>query len=302
MPVSNEALGASRLAQDIVDRYFRRKLRIVDHTLDDAELETRCPLDNGRHTGGQPQHSAGQLDALPCELIDQVLSLLDVPSLTTLRRVNRRAMSLVDSLPPYRHIWTHCPEVLRAIISIDASHFDCNTLYKTSTTAQCSSCDRFGGYLYLITCKRVCYLCFSRKEEYLPVTLTAATRRSKILKRTLMRLPNALSLPGKYTATAQLLRSRLRLLDRSLLLDHTSQVATDGLREPRERKTTEPRRIMAVIAAPYIHLSGQNGDWGLYCRLCRDMTTSSAHFRLQYVGDDILRHLRERHAAELARA
>lgn len=82
------------------------KQNICDNTLDDAQLVARCPLDNGRcSVASTPAHySAGKLDQLPAELLIQALLYTDVPSLTCFRRVNRRAMQLVDSVPQYAAI------------------------------------------------------------------------------------------------------------------------------------------------------------------------------------------------------
>jgi hypothetical protein len=85
--------------------YGSRELGIDDHTLDAARLESPCPLDNGRlKTPPQlsARHPAGRLDLLPLELISDILLALDVPTLTGFRRVNHRAMELVDSLHQYR--------------------------------------------------------------------------------------------------------------------------------------------------------------------------------------------------------
>lgn len=48
------------------------KQRICDNTLDDAQLTTRCPLENVRcsaMTTNPPRYSVGQLDQLPAELL-----------------------------------------------------------------------------------------------------------------------------------------------------------------------------------------------------------------------------------------
>lgn len=156
-----------------------RKQNICDNTLDNAQLETRCPLDNGRHAAASIPHpachSAGQLDQLPAELVLQVLLQIDIPSLTRFRSVNRRAMELVDSVRQYAALIQHCPNIVRAIVSIQADSFDCGTLYRTLSTSRCSTCERFGDHLYLTDCRRVCYFCFTRRPEYFPVTIGQAS-------------------------------------------------------------------------------------------------------------------------------
>jgi len=80
-----------------------------------------------------------QLDRLPVELIIDVLLQLDIPSLTWFRGLNRRAMQLVNSVRQYTTIINHCPNIIRAIVSIQADAFDCGTLYRTLCTTRWTS-------------------------------------------------------------------------------------------------------------------------------------------------------------------
>jgi hypothetical protein len=271
-------MDATLLTPDQLEEYGYRKSRIVDHTLDDARLETRCPLDNGRHHG-QPKHPAGRPDLLPTELIAYVLLALDLPSLTAFRRVNRRAMSLVDSLHQYLMVFNNCPDILRAIISIDAKHFDCTTLFKTLSTTKCATCDRFGGHLYLITCKRVCYFCFTTDLSYFPVSAALATKRTGLARRELKCLPHILSLPGRFTERNKLARGRIMLLDRQSLRNRASEISTQTFDEwfrQLDLTTREPRRYMSIISAPYFTSSGHSADWGFYCSKCIESTQKMA--------------------------
>lgn len=273
------------------------ELRISDHTLDDAHLETRCPLDNGRHTTPS-QHSVrqpvGRLDLLPLELVSEILLALDVPTLTSFRRVNRRAMELVDSLHQYQMILKHCPNVLRAIVSVSASSFACRVLYNTLFTTRCSSCDRFGGYLYLITCSRVCYFCFTRNVDYFPLSASQATKLTGLSRGDLKGLPHVFSLPGRYTPSAKSSKGRTMLFDRraALLLDR----AGDGQRQPNDYTTREPRRFMSIISAPYFTHAGQRVDWGLHCRRCKGNTDPANHFRHQFTRDGLVAHNQQHRA------
>jgi hypothetical protein len=133
MQVSPEPLtaGASKDPSPHVALFYPyQESRIVDNILDDGRLETHCPLDNGRHKI-RIQKPCGRLDILPPELISSILISLDVPSLTRFRRVNDRAMCLVDSLWQYNAIVHHCPNIIRGILSINATAFSCSVLYAT---------------------------------------------------------------------------------------------------------------------------------------------------------------------------
>jgi hypothetical protein len=238
-----------------------------------------------QHSTRQP---VGRLDLLPLELVSEILLALDIPTLTSFRRVNRRAMELVDSLHQYRSILKHCPNILRAIVSTNASSYTCRVLYDTLCNTKCSSCDRFGGYLYLITCRRVCYFCFSRNLIYFPLSAWQAAKLTGLSRRDLKRLPHLVSLPGRYTASAKLSKGRTMLFDRwaVLLLDR----AGDGQRQPVDYTTREPRRFMPIISAPYLSHAGQRAGWGLHCRRCERNTDLENHFRHQFTRDDLVAH------------
>jgi hypothetical protein len=147
-------------------------------TLDDAQLEKWCPLDNWRHncTPISICFGANQFDRLPLELLTEVLLRLDIPSLTRFRGLNRRTMQLVNSVHEYTAIIEHCPNIIRAIVSIQADAFDCGTLFRTLCTSRCFTCNHFGDHLYLINCRRVCYFCFTLRAEYFPLTTREASK------------------------------------------------------------------------------------------------------------------------------
>ncbi|RDA83181.1 hypothetical protein CP532_6445 [Ophiocordyceps camponoti-leonardi (nom. inval.)] len=293
---------------NLPDGYTYTDQRLCDNTLDDAQLATRCPLDNMRRAddaAAKPaRYSVGQLDQLPAELLVQVLVQVDVPSLTDFRRVNRRAMELVDSITQYSAIIKHCPNIIRAIVSIRANAYDCNALFRTLSSKKCSTCQHFGDHLYLIDCCRVCYFCYTRRPEFFPLTLGRASRffvpskrqrRDGITSRKLLRAakpPSVLSLPGEYCITRSgrgvLSRKRLQLFDRrAIVQDPVGSVLPDS-----DRTTREPVRFMAIITAPYLFDSGRQADWGCFCVGCMEETDQDTrHFRIKYTREDILEHI-----------
>ena len=278
-----------------------------DGTLDQAHLAKRCPLDNGRWTCATcipGRYSAGRLDQLPAELLVQVLLYTDLPSLTRFRRVNRRAMELVDSIPQYAAIVKHCPDVIRAILSIQADAFSCDRLYRTLSSTRCATCERFGNHLYLIDCRRVCYFCFTTRIEYEPLTIDRASRilarkgaqkKRAAGERQRLRaanLPSVRSLPGQYCAAWALgggvmVRRRLELFDRRALLPDLAPS------RPTVNKTmTEARRYMAIITAPYLFNFGLEAEWGSSCLGCRDeRDEQTKHFRTKYTKEALLEHI-----------
>src|SRR5690606_30564988 len=129
----------------------------------------------------------GALSALPPELLEYILCQLDLCTLTDFRRVNRRATALVEFLPQYRAI-THARNAPRGILSIKTgSWITCGALYDKLCTSGCERCGDFGGYLYLLTCKRVCFLCLSQDRLYLPLTPEHASRKFGLDHRVIQR-------------------------------------------------------------------------------------------------------------------
>jgi len=285
----------------------------IDFTLDDARLEARCPLDNSQQCHRlvtRPQYcrcSLGQLGVLPLEILTKVLLALDLPTLTTsFRSVNSRAMNLVDnSLHQYRRVVKYCPDILRAIISINARSFDCTTLYKALSTEKCESCyQRFGAYLYLITCKRVCYFCLMSGVEYLPLSVAHVSGYTGLSGQELLegenwKIPCIYSLPGRYGPYAAVSIHRKWLFDRQAVFDYaasspTTPASMSGAREKEKENdgvgilhgqaddnanadtntsfsgTTarEMRRYASIISAPFFDSTGQSADWGFYCHIC----------------------------------
>ncbi|KAG6896748.1 hypothetical protein C0993_008127 [Termitomyces sp. T159_Od127] len=289
---------------DFVLHGYRKQI-IPDNKLDDAQLEIRCPLDNGRHDCKTIStcFPANELDRLPLELIIEVLLQLDIPSLTRFRGLSRRTMELVNSVRQYTAIIEHCPNIIRAIVSIQADGFDCGTLYRTLCTSRCSTCNLFGDHLYLIDCCRVCYFCFTQRAEYFPLTsreayklfthnanLQSNAKSSRKLFK-LAKLPSILSLPGRYARAwrgGKLQSRRLQLYDRRAVVQ---SLTGSGL--PQSDKTTgEPKRFMAIITAPVLLNGGREVDRGFFCLGCWDESDEkSKHSRIKYMTEELPGHI-----------
>ncbi|KAF8055628.1 hypothetical protein FPV67DRAFT_1567466 [Lyophyllum atratum] len=232
-----------------------RTQNICDNTLDDAQLEPWCPLHNGRH-------DCTPISIAYPQVLTEVLLRLGIPSFDSLRGLNCRAMELVNSVRQYITIIEHCPNIIRAIVSIQADAFDCGTLYRT---------------LY---CRRVCYFCFTRRAEYFPLTSREASKfftpdarpqsNAKSFRKLLelAKPPSILSLPGVLQS-----------------------LAGSGLPQSDET-TTEPKRHMTIISAPVLLDAGRQVDHGVFCLGCRDeLDENTKHFRIKYMREDMSEHI-----------
>ena len=166
-------------------------------TLDKRYLATNIPLDNWRHHV-DPTADIGLLSGLPVEVLDKILIQLTLRTLTDFRRVNQRAMQLVDAVSEYQTVLKHSPDALRAILATGAGRFiSCAQLIDVLRTALCEDCQDFGGYIYLLTCKRVCFLCLTHKEKYLPLTAMMSRRTYGYKPSDNSGIPRLLRLPNR---------------------------------------------------------------------------------------------------------
>ncbi|KAJ0414825.1 hypothetical protein BJY00DRAFT_320762, partial [Aspergillus carlsbadensis] len=167
-----------------------------DYTLD--KVENLCPL---RANGSNfiPKYSLGDMEKLPLELLTMIFTELDPHSLMNFRRVNKLAFLSVESVPQYKRIVKYAPTVLRSVNSIGPGQtFSLQYLHDKLYTIACEACGDYGGFLYLIICRRVCALCFTRTQSYLPLLQADVLRKFALRPKDLASLPKIKSIPGYY--------------------------------------------------------------------------------------------------------
>lgn len=306
---TNMSTNTSTIAALIASSSYRKQTGMRDITLGGAQLSKLLPLDNGRFidAANPPRYLVGQLDEkMPAEIFAKILEYLDIPSLTTFRSVNRRAMDVVDSLPTYSAIIENCPDVIRASLRTKADSFSLNRLYATLTTADCTSCGRFGDHLYLADCVRVCYRCFTREPQFLAVPETSAERfqppppgvtpmqfpcpLNKTQRRRVANAPSIISLPGpRCTSHAH---ESVTRVERRMQLYSPGPVHRSTPAVPQPDKTTkQPFRFMAIVPAPHLSDKGRQAEWGYFCLGCKYEEGRANHYRIKYTAEELLKHV-----------
>ena len=212
------------MTEPLTMRQLRRfrfpALKLRELTLDDVLLQKARSLESERQGPTTPTCSLGDLDRLPLEILREILIDVDLLSLYTVRRVNRRAMHVVDHLPQRRSIITHCAVALRGIFAIGISSLiTCRDLYRALRTPNCRDCNDFGGYIYLFTCRRVCFVCFTNNIQYLPLNEREAQQVFGLPRGTVRSLPFRMkSMPGQYANTHSSFSKPLTLFDYEMAL------------------------------------------------------------------------------------
>ncbi|CZT21520.1 uncharacterized protein RCC_07383 [Ramularia collo-cygni] len=295
---------------------------LTDHTLDDNDLERNCPLDLGRHHV-QPRHDLGALDGLPLEILSAILVDTPLRSLMEFRRVNQRAMQVVDSIPQFQTCTRYTLAPLRGILSINAgSHTTCQDLFRALITSKCEECEDFAGFIYLLDCTRVCLLCFSEKQRYVPLSSAEVLRHYGLNRGRLASLIGMRSVPGCYSPNEKTVPARLELFDQAsarhagiqlygsavAMEQHTSQTAARKFEKRRASSSGRPastpargnprssfaKRFMAVVRAPTVDVSIGSVEWGFHCLGCkRQYRKPPLHWRRKYTIQTFEEHVRE---------
>jgi len=277
--------------------------------LEPSTLEQGCPLDNGRHDDVLDiSTSLGKLDALPVELLHMMLVDMDIRTLTTLRRTNRRIRLVIETLREYRNAFTHAPNSIRATLSIKMDAFiSCRQLHEQLCSHECVNCGRFGAFFYVLTSSRVCYVCLVENPQFLPITPNHAGVIYGLEPSEIAKLPTAVSIPGRYSQNSVLRRTPQTLIDSTSarllgIKVHGSVEKMDeyvstqkakkitiyeaklqssrsnGARKPRQPAYTNvvdgkgrnPYRFMCALRLPWLDRFSGKVEWGLNCSGCCD--------------------------------
>jgi hypothetical protein len=288
-------------ASQICDLTYTRR-RINDFTLDE-----NLPTPHYCHISRSPEVGLGSLDILPLELLQRILSQLDLCTLTDFRRVNQLALQSVASIPEYKAINTHANNALRGILSIKTARWiTCETLYAILCTSECEQCGDFGGYLYIITCKRVCFLCFTQEQTYLPLRYSHAIQKFGLNRPILDTLPQMRTIPGTYSSNQKKCRDRFRLVDydcarlagivlhesvtamekpvsdtadqkllrhRKRLSQRSTGPSRSTVRRPRtgrsfDAQSGNPLRFVAIVRTPCLNRISKDVEEGFHCIGC----------------------------------
>lgn len=326
IPHDEESTEKRQLGKCQFDRLTTPHLNLKDNMLADNNLALKYPLDNILPFK-IPQQGLGSLDVLALELHHAILAQIDLQTLTDFRSVNRRALQVVDNTSQYKAITSHASNALRGAISIGTARWiTCEALYNTLCTAECETCGDFGGYIYLITCKRVCFLCLSGIEAYLPLLYGRAVCKFGITHQIINKLPHMRSIPGTYSPNEKKRVKRLRLVDfksayqagvnlhgsSDAMKRYVADLAIQKLREfekrssqtrvarrppveqPFDGKSENPLRFVAIVQTPVYDRKTQDVDIGAYCLGCQESYRQKPkHWRRRFTEASFGTHLHE---------
>jgi len=111
--------------------------------------------------------NAGYLDALPLELCNSVLDLLDPQTVATVSCLNYKLYTIVSALRSFEKITTHAWRVLEILtVTGTIPHFSVARLQAVMRSDPCHLCFEYGPLLHIPACERCCFNCPSYDRSF----------------------------------------------------------------------------------------------------------------------------------------
>ncbi|KAK4192956.1 F-box domain-containing protein [Podospora australis] len=199
-------------------------------------------------------------------------------------QANRRATQIIRSLPEYKAIVKYAPNVLRGALAIGVGNFfSVGTLYRKLRRYECDDCGDFAGYLFLLSCRRVCHFCLHYDMAYLPIYPGKA--RSHIQ-------PRMTIVPGLYAMIGRRL-DRLALIDRAFATPAERFIYHNRQTSKSWERPGHPLRYVSVVRAPWFNTAQGQAEWGFHCVGCSNLSRFPRHWRRKFTAATFKEHLEE---------
>ena len=223
--------------------------------------------------------SLGRLDRLPLEILHMVSRSISYLDAINLGRTNSAATSVLLSLPEYKNLTQHAPEILNGLqITELAQHFTLLQVYNVLTSSRCTFCRRFGGYVSLPSLQRCCVACGEHHIELMPISRNVARRDFGVDRKTIKTLPQMHTVRGVYGTSD----GRTHFYVKDLVLVSQDVARSNGCRTQHEKTifandmSRVSQRHMAIAPMAYLNLKSGKTETGLRCKAC--VTAFGEHY------------------------
>ncbi|MCJ1465296.1 hypothetical protein MMC07_003913 [Pseudocyphellaria aurata] len=229
------------------------------------------------------QPSFGDLHILPLELLFMVFEHLTCDDLEALHSCSTAGRMAVLAFPPYHNLLQHSPTILSVLKKTTlARAFTIKQIYETFTSSLCTTCDQFGGFVFLPSFARCCLFCAETRLKFLPISRAGAKLEFGIKgKKIFESLPQLNNIQGSYSSSHPKIKhytQRLTLYSRELV---------EKLRDPnypnyfirREGDSIKVfQRYMALTPLPCFIPKSASLEKGVCCAGCDLFAKEHARF------------------------
>lgn len=140
-----------------------------------------------------------RMNALPLELLQNILELLDFRTLSRLSQVSRLAKYHFETLPAYRDVQKHAS---RTLITLQRTRLitvhSAAAILAALRTDRCPFCGDFGPFLFLLTCERCCFNCLERNTSLTLLDVKLARNLFRLPGKDFNKIPAIYSAPGLH--------------------------------------------------------------------------------------------------------
>ncbi|KAH8748240.1 hypothetical protein F5883DRAFT_582836 [Diaporthe sp. PMI_573] len=155
------------------------------------------PISKSEMAKRPPTVGLGILDSLPLEVLNVVISVLDIAAMSRFKAVNRRAFQVVNAHPQVQLLIWQAQEVLRGFFAVKlAATVTVETLVARLAESRCVECGDFGGYMYLLTLERFCAWCAQKTDRIVAVQELVALARFGLTPEALRSIPRFEKFPA----------------------------------------------------------------------------------------------------------
>lgn len=223
------------------------------------------------------QPSLGELGKLPTELLCMVFAHLSCNDLEALRFCSTGANSAILAFPLYRTLCKHAPAIITILKKTRlARSFSIAKIYETFVSTRCTTCDQFGGYVFLPSFSRCCLYCAETLLKFLPISRDSAKKEFGVKERKILEsLPQLSTIQGCYSSSygdAKFYRQHLILFSRELVEKMSDPRDTSLVRYGEGHVSDNTikvyQRHMALTPLPCFISKSASTEKGVYCTGC----------------------------------
>jgi hypothetical protein len=204
--------------------------------------------------------SLGSLETLPVEILHMICDFLDIQATFHFREVNYRAWRLLNSLRLYQDIIIYAPRTLCAMLRTQiASWYTLRDLYTALCTEKCTVCmSRFGGFLFMPTCTRCCFVCIQAATQFQVSAFANAKKHRNISCKS---MPTLRTIPGIYSMDEVSRKRRIKVVAIQPLLEASGRLP--------KHVPSPTLRFMAATTLGYLDKRSGEVQNGVSCKGCK---------------------------------
>ncbi|KAG5922802.1 hypothetical protein E4U42_005262 [Claviceps africana] len=190
---------------------------------DDDFYHTICPLSQMKNWPDNP--SLGDVGRLDDDVMNRIVSNLDLSTLYSFMAVSRRAYGIVHKHPQVKILFEHTSMIIHGFFAVKlAATITVDELFASLQEKHCVECGDFGGYMYMFTHERVCSWCVERVDRFSVVREVDAMRKFGLGLEILALIPHMESFPPTDTGHGPREGLYLPLYDRASISRAASEL------------------------------------------------------------------------------